>query len=107
MSIESSADSFVAKIAKFDRNGKTLHCDPAGWITWARPSATEVAAHDWPLTAMTVHERLAALGLLGAMHEAIRSQNRNAMLVLLERVEVANPPWMAGDILRHPSGYGF
>lgn len=57
------------------------------------------------LGAMTVNERLFALGLLEPFDRAARRRDRETMIALLAQVDVA--PDTADAIISHPRKYGY
>lgn len=59
------------------------------------------------LAGMTVNERLAARGLLGAWEEAVGQRDLARMTLLLRRAAVADAPRVAGVVLADPAAYGF
>jgi hypothetical protein len=57
---------------------------------------------------MTVNERLSEAGLLPEWDAAARSRNRERMIDLLGKVDLANQAeWIADTILSKPGKYGF
>lgn len=56
---------------------------------------------------MTVNERLYVAGLLNEFDAAARSRNRDEMLNILRKVDVANPEQTADAILENPRMYGY
>ena len=56
---------------------------------------------------MTVNERLAHFGLLDQWDAAVRGRHREAMIRILEEVEVSQPGRTADAVLADPKKYGF
>lgn len=63
--------------------------------------------NDWPLSGMTVNERLFHVGLMAEWEAAARRRDRETMIQLLRRVEVEGAEWSVDTILANPSRYGF
>jgi predicted protein tyrosine phosphatase len=58
---------------------------------------------------MTTNERLVAAGLLAQWDSAVRSRDREAMISLLQQVEIASAgaAEIADTVLANPARYGF
>lgn len=59
------------------------------------------------LAGMTVNERLVARGLLDDWDRAVRSGDRDTMVLILRRVAMPNAPQIADVVLADPAAYGF
>lgn len=56
---------------------------------------------------MTVNERLEARGLFEDWENAVRTGNRETMVLLLRRIGIPNAPRVADTVLADPAFYGF
>jgi hypothetical protein len=57
---------------------------------------------------MTVKERVVAAELMEAWNRAAKARNRDEMLVILARVELADlAPGIVDTVLANPAKYGF
>ena len=63
--------------------------------------------HDPSLAGMTVNERLFHVGIIDRWDEAVRRRDRDAMIALLERVEVREPHLTVDAVLADPRKFGF
>jgi Superinfection immunity protein len=68
---------------------------------------TPTAANPPDFAGMTVNERLNAAGLTDPWGVAARTRNRDQMLDILKRVEIANPAFTVDAVLADPQKYGF
>jgi hypothetical protein len=59
------------------------------------------------LAGMTVNERLSHVGIIDQWDEAARQRDREAMITLLEQVEVPEPHLIADAVLADPKKFGF
>lgn len=59
------------------------------------------------LVGMTVNERLFHVGILDQWDAAVRRRDRKQMIVLLERVDIAEPHLTVDAVLANPKMYGF
>jgi len=59
------------------------------------------------LAGMTVNERLWHVGIIDRWDEAARRRDRDAMIALLEQVEVSDPHLIADAVLAAPQKFGF
>ena len=59
------------------------------------------------LAGMTVNERLSHVGIIDLWDEAARQRDREAMIALLEQVEVPAPHLIADAVLADPKKFGF
>lgn len=58
------------------------------------------------LAGMTVNERLFHVGIIDQWEEAARRRDRDAMVRMLEQVEVAEPHLTVDAVLADPQKYG-
>lgn len=58
------------------------------------------------LAGMTVNERLFCVGIIDQWDEAARRRDRDAMIRLLEQVEVPDPHLTVDAVLLNPQKYG-
>ncbi len=66
-----------------------------------------MSEREWPLSGMTVNERLSETGLMDQWDAAVRARDRVAMLDLMRKVEVEPPEPTVDAILADPAFYGF
>lgn len=74
----------------------------ARWNKW------ELVVPEPKLVGMTTNERLLAAGLMDAFGQAARTRDRDRMIDVLDKVELADQAESIADgILANPKRYGF
>ncbi|MCW3848545.1 hypothetical protein OF829_15020 [Sphingomonas sp. LB-2] len=66
-----------------------------------------MSERQWPLSGMTVNERLSVTGLMDQWDVAVRARDRATMIDLMRKVEVEPPEPTVDSFLANPAPYGF